>query len=117
MKFVSGAVLAFSMMVSASVAHAGDINCDAPVMPAIPSSFDTEEALKATYGEVKEYVAKSEEYRECLMAQERLAGEDVTPEFSAKITELHDGNIDDAESVAAQFNTAYKAWKEAHPSE
>ncbi len=117
MKLLMSAAVALTIMFGASVAQAVEIDCGAPTMPTVPASFETEEALKASYAEVKDYGARSEEYRECLMAQERMAGEDATPEFKKEITELHDGNIDDNEMIAAQFNVAYKLWKVAHPPE
>ena len=87
------------------------------MMPVVSKSFETKDALLKTIDEVKAYDKRSEEYRECLMAQERMAGEDATPEFEKDITKLHDSNIDDNEMIAAQFNVAYKIWKAAHPPE
>jgi len=117
MKFAMGAVVALTILFGAGAAQAAEIDCGVPMMPTVPASFETEEALQATYNDVKAYVADSEEYRECLMAQERMAGDDATPELKAEVTKLHDANIDDNEMVAAQFNVAYKAWKAAHPPE
>jgi hypothetical protein len=86
--------------------------CTPTQAPELPSGESAElEAMVAGQKTVKAYVAATEEYLECLTAQAREAGEEVSAEQRAMDVDTYNAAVDEMEAVAAKFNEEIRAYK------
>ena len=96
--------------------------CDVPVAPPTPDgSSATLEDMIAAQGEVKAFQAANAEYLECvddLMAAEKASqaeGDKSAEERFALAAADYNAAVSREEQVAADFNTAIRAYKAANP--
>ena len=110
------------LFVLASTPALSVLACDVPVTPPTPdgSSATLEEMISAQ-GEIKAFQAANAEYLECVdgqMASEKAAideGDDSAEERYALAAADYNAAISREEQVAADFNTAIRAYKAANP--
>tara|TARA_B100001093_G_C26795173_1_gene1000778 strand:- start:703 stop:1062 length:360 start_codon:yes stop_codon:yes gene_type:complete len=96
--------------------------CDMPVAPpTLDGGSATLEDMIAAQGEVKAFQAANEEYLECvddLMAAEKASvseGDKNAEERFALAAADYNAAVSREEQVAADFNTAIRAYKAANP--
>ena len=96
--------------------------CDMPVAPpTLDGGSATLEDMIAAQGEVKAFQAANEEYLECvddLMAAEKASvseGDKSAEERFALAAADYNAAVSREEQVAADFNTAIRAYKAANP--
>lgn len=96
--------------------------CDAPVTPASPDGGSaTLEEMIAAQGEVKAFQAANAEYLECVdnqMSAEQASideGDESAKERYALAAADYNAAVSREEQVAADFNSAIKAYKAANP--
>lgn len=96
--------------------------CDAPVAPPTPDGDNaTLEDMIAAQGEVKAFQAANADYLECVdeqMVSEKAAideGDDSAQERYALAAADYNAAVSREEQVAADFNTAIRAYKAANP--
>ena len=96
--------------------------CDVPVAPPTPDGGSaTLEDMIAAQAEVKAFQAANTEYLECvddLMASERASveeGDKSAEERFALAAADYNAAVSREEQVAADFNTAIRAYKAANP--
>ena len=110
------------LLVLASTSAFAALACDVPVAPPMPdgSSATLEEMISAQ-GEVKAFQAANAEYLECVdgqMASEKAAideGDESAEERYALAAADYNAAVSREEQVAADFNTAIRAYKAANP--
>ncbi len=110
------------LFVLASTPALSVLACDVPVTPPTPdrSSATLEEMISAQ-GEVKAFQAANAEYLECVdgqMASEKAAideGDESAEERYALAAADYNAAVSREEQVAADFNTAIRAYKAANP--
>ena len=97
--------------------------CDAPVAPpASDGDSATLEEMVAAQGEVKAFQSANAEYLECVdeqMVSEKAAideGDDSAQERYALAAADYNAAVSREEQVAADFNTAIRAYKAANPN-
>ena len=97
--------------------------CDAPVAPPTPDgSSATLDDMVAAQGEVKAFQAANAEYLTCVdekMLAEKAAideGDDGAQERYALAAADYNAAVSREEQVAADFNTAIRAYKAANPN-
>jgi hypothetical protein len=110
------------LLVLASTSAFSVLACDVPVAPPTPDgSSATLEEMIAAQGEVKAFQAANAEYLECVddqMASEKAAideGDDSAEERYALAAADYNAAVSREEQVAADFNTAIRAYKAANP--
>ncbi|HJP04645.1 MAG TPA: hypothetical protein QF799_06370 [Gammaproteobacteria bacterium] len=107
-------ILPASLLMVASVGYA---ECGRPEVPSVPDgALATEAELAAAQTAVKDYMAGTNVYLECLAQEEADGLESEAPEIAAERIAAHNQAVDDMEVLAEQFNTAVRAWK-AQPAE
>ena len=96
--------------------------CDVPVAPATPDGESaTLEEMISAQGEVKAFQEANAEYLECVdnqMTAEKAAvdeGDDSAEERFALAAADYNAAVSREERVAADFNTAIRAYKAANP--
>ena len=96
--------------------------CDVPVAPPTPDGGSaTLEDMIAAQGEVRAFQAANEEYLKCvddLMAAEKASvaeGDKSAEERFAVAAADYNAAVSREEQVAADFNTAIRAYKAANP--
>lgn len=95
-------------------ARASELNrtCAYPDKPSIPDGNNsTEEEMIEAQKAMKEFIAKGNEYIECLEKVEESWGEDATEDDRALVVVLHNKAVDEMKSVADLFNSAVRAFK------
>jgi len=95
-------------------ARAGELNrtCIYPDKPSIPDGKNsTEEEMIEAQKKMKAFIAKGNEYIECLKKVEKNWGEDATEDDRALVVVLHNKAVDEMKSVADLFNSAVRAFK------
>ena len=110
------------LLVLASTSVHSALACDVPVAPPTPDGSNaTLEEMIAAQGEVKAFQAANAEYLECVddqMASEKAAideGDDSAEERYALAAADYNAAVSREEQVAADFNTAIRAYKAANP--
>ena len=110
------------LLVLASTSALSALACDVPVAPPTPDgSGATLEEMISAQGEVKAFQAANAEYLECVdgqMASEKAAideGDDSAEERYALAAADYNAAVSREEQVAADFNTAIRAYKAANP--
>lgn len=110
MKKVSMGIAAMAVAFLASPSFAGEMTCKIEPVPAVPAAFESSEQKAAVKEAVLGFIKDSNDYLACLEAKERSLGEEITDEQKAEILAAYNGNIDNQELVAAQYNDAAKAF-------
>lgn len=112
--------------------HAQDmaVNADTPLTfqggceyPSRPDGVDGAKATEAQMlqfqKDMKEYLAKGNDFLSCLEKEEAMiasdASEEQKQEFKAKIIQTHNAVVDEMNAIADQFNTALRAYKSQNP--
>ncbi|HEX4177625.1 MAG TPA: hypothetical protein VHY57_04280 [Rhizomicrobium sp.] len=96
--------------------------CVAPDTPAgIDGASVTLDELKAAIGAVKNFIARSDDYQDCLgkEVQASKSASDASkpdPDIAKRNQALADANQKAKESVGASVNAAIAAYKKAHPA-
>ena len=110
------------LFVLASTPALSVLACDVPVTPPTPDgSSATFEEMISAQGEVKAFQAANAEYLECVdgqMASEKAAideGDESAEERYALAAADYNAAVSREEQVAADFNTAIRAYKAANP--
>ena len=102
-------ILPVGLLLAMNAAYA---DCSRPDAPAMPDGATSSEAeLAATQTSVKEYMAQTNVYLECLAQEEAKAPEDEAPQAASARIAAHNQAVDDMEVVAEQINGAVRAWK------
>lgn len=65
--------------------------------------------------QVKEYMARMDDYLACIDAELKTGGDDAPEEFKALMTQRHNTAVAEMEAVAGAFNEQVRAFKAAHP--
>jgi len=99
-----------AVLLSGSVPAAAE--CLRPAVPALPEG-DTSNLQAMVDGQraVREYLAAAELHLECLLEQERAAGEDVDSEPAMRRMEIYNAAVEEMERVAADFNEEIRAYR------
>jgi hypothetical protein len=86
--------------------------CDRPQAPELPDG-DTADLATMVEGQkaVKAYVAGTEAFLDCLMAEGSDAGEEEPVEQKMARIERHNAAVDEMEGVAGSFNEELKEYK------
>ena len=105
---------AFNVMAQENLEFSGD--CVYPDKPAgVDGSTATEAQMLGFQKEMKDYLAKGNDFLACLDKEESMASKDASAdqleEFKAKITLSYNAVVDEMTAIADQFNTALKAYK------
>lgn len=95
-------------------------NCVYPSKPAgVDGSKATEAEMLQFQKEMKEYLAKGNEFLACLDKEEKLVSKDATEEqkqeFKAKITQTYNAVVDEMNAISDEFNSALRAYKSQNP--
>ena len=116
------------MVAGAALAVAGhaaaETVCQRPAAPApLNAAAPTLEQLQAAKGEAAGFIAASDAYQTCLIADlaaqkaaAQKAKAKLSPEAILANKEAIDANQADKVQVGTSFNAAVKAYKAAHPS-
>lgn len=93
-------------------AHAADCSYppDSYIIP--NGASDSKEDMLEAKRSVQDYVAKMQEYIDCLAADIDAADEEVSPQRVEMQVKRHDAAIDQMESVAARFNEQLRLYRE-----
>ncbi|TVS18694.1 MAG: hypothetical protein EA417_02565 [Gammaproteobacteria bacterium] len=107
-------VLGGLVLVGALGAHAGMGDCEPPGEPPnVPDgAVAAEELLAEASGEVRNYVAETQEYLACLEARETSLGEDITDEQRADIVNTYNAAVESMQAVADNFNEQVRRYRE-----
>ena len=102
-------VLTTALLLTSSLAIA---ECTRPATPELPDGATADmptmaEGQKA----VKAYVAGTEAYLDCLVAQGEEAGGDADPDAELARIEKHNEAVDEMDTVAARFNEEIREYK------
>jgi hypothetical protein len=105
MKFV----LTTALLLISSLAIA---ECERPTAPELPDGATADmptmvEGQKA----VKVYVAGTEAYLDCLVAQAAEAGGEADPDAELARIDKHNAAVDEMDAVAAKFNEEIREYK------
>lgn len=107
------ALAALGTLLASGPAFAVAENCTRPVPPLVPDGATaSEDDLKVAKEAVLQFIKDSEAYGKCLEAEERRLGDKITKEQQKQLVELYNANVDEQQTVGAQFNTSLKAFKE-----
>lgn len=91
------------------------VECEQPVAPDVPDGASAAEAaMRQAAGNVKRYMAETEEYLACLQFQEENMGARLTPVAEKQFVDRHNAAVDAMEEVAERFNEALRAFKSAN---
>lgn len=94
--------------------------CDYPAKIGIPSGLTAEkEEMLAAQRQVKQYVADMEAYLDCIVAEEKMARQDMVdlaPEDEQQREEMlnkkYNAAVEEMERVAAEFNAEVQAYRD-----
>ena len=94
--------------------------CDYPTRPdGVDGAQATEAQMLQFQKEMKDYLAKGNDFLSCLEKEEAMiakeASEEQKQEFKAKIIQTHNAVVDEMNAIADQFNTALRAYKSQNP--
>jgi hypothetical protein len=92
-------------------------NCTYPDQPqGVDGSTASEAEMLNFQKEMKDYLAKGNAFLECLDQEESKVSDDASKEqlqeFKARITQTYNAVVDEMNSIADQFNTALRAYKD-----
>ncbi|MCC5873067.1 MAG: hypothetical protein JJU22_11775 [Gammaproteobacteria bacterium] len=95
-------------------AHATLGDCEAPgASPTVPDgAVAAEEALAEASGEVRGFVAKTQDYLACLEAREAELGADITDEMQTEIVTTYNAAVETMQEVAENFNEQVRRFRE-----
>ncbi len=89
-------------------------DCEPPgAPPVVPDgSVASEEALAEASGEVRNFVAKSQDYLACLEAREAELGASITDEMQTEIVTTYNASVETMQEVADNFNEQVRRFRE-----
>jgi hypothetical protein len=104
----------FNVMAQDKLEFSG--NCVYPDKPAgVDGSTATEAQMLAFQKDMKDYLAKGNDFLSCLDKEESMASKDASAdqleEFKARVTLSYNAVVDEMNAIADQFNTALKNYK------
>ncbi len=107
-------VLGGLLLVGTLGAYADIAECEEPgAAPNVPDGAVAEEQLLAeASGEVRNYVAETQDYLACLEAREAALGEDITDEQRAEIVTTYNSAVESMQAVADNFNEQVRRYRE-----
>ena len=109
-----GTLLASGLLMGALGAQADMGDCEVPGMsPDLPDGAQaSEEALAEASGEVRVFVARTQDYLACLEEHEASLGEEITEEVQAEIVATYNAAVDTMQIVAENFNEQVRRFRE-----
>ncbi|MCC5885266.1 MAG: hypothetical protein JJT88_02410 [Gammaproteobacteria bacterium] len=93
-------------------ANLGD--CEPPgASPTVPDgAVAAEEALAEASGEVRGFVARTQDYLACLEAREAELGADITARAQSEIVTTYNAAVETMQEVAENFNEQVRRFRE-----
>lgn len=108
-RFLGGLLLMGAFAVQADM---GD--CEPPgASPVVPDgAYAEEQALAEASGEVRSFVAKSQDYLACLEAREAALGRNITDDIKTEIVTTYNAAVETMQAVADNFNEQVRRFRE-----
>lgn len=102
------------LLVGALGAQAATGECEPPGSPpGIPDgAVAAEEALAEASGDVRNFVAKTQDYLACLEHHEASLGAEITDEQRAEIVTTYNAAVESMQAVADDFNEQVRRYRE-----
>lgn len=102
------------LLVGALGAQASLGDCEPPgASPSVPDgAVAPEEALAEASGEVRGFVARTQDYLACLEAREAELGADITDEVQAELVSTYNAAVETMQAVADNFNEQVRRFRE-----
>jgi hypothetical protein len=112
--FLLAQAITYNVMAQDKLEFSG--NCTYPDRPSgTDGSAATEAQMIAFQKDMKDYLAKGNDFLSCLDKEEGMMSKKATgeqkEEFKAQITMTYNAVVDEMNAIADQFNTALKAYK------
>lgn len=109
-----GMLMTVGLLVGALGAQADMGDCEAPGMaPEVPDGAQAAESdLAQASGEVRAYVARTQDYLACLEEHEASFGEEITEEVQAEIVATYNAAVEAMQAVAENFNEQVRRFRE-----
>ena len=106
--------VAFNVFAQEKLEFSG--NCSYPDKPAAVDGSTATEAQMLTFQKnMKDYLAKGNTFLECIDKEEDKMNADADAEeqeeFKARITQTYNAVVDEMNTIADEFNTALRAYK------
>lgn len=107
-------LLGLLLLMGALGARADMGDCEAPgAAPEVPDGAEAaEDALAEASGEVRAFVAETQEYLACLEEHEASFGEEITEEVQAEIVATYNAAVEVMQEVAENFNEQVRRFRE-----